>query len=354
MNPERLTLPSRFHEATFDSYRAQTSSQEEAVRTVKAFVETAQTVPTLGERMRQLFGKASLQPKGLYLVGPVGTGKTHLLASAYHALTPEVPCGFLHSNALFRLTEHPARFADRVADDCEVLCIDEIEIDDAANEARLVQVLQTLEQRGVRLLATSNVEPGEFLSNQIGPGRFRRFLRETFQEQYEVMYVGGEDYRRSQEKQRPGTGWIGDPDRVRPLIRAAYESDDRATRWLPFDELRRATTETPHRALMRRLLQAGALYVPGIRIHDTDDALRLLRVIDDLYIASGAPAFFFTASEPPERWFDPSAHAGIAQAIAEKFERTVSRIYDICDVRENRMEGWRGGGMKGWRDEGVR
>jgi cell division protein ZapE len=282
--------------------------------------------------MRRLFSQSSQQTKGLYLVGPVGTGKTHLLASAYHALHPDVPCGFLHSNALFRLKEHPARFAERVADACEVLCLDEIEIDDAANEARLVLVLQTLEQRGVRLLATSNVEPEQFLSNKVGPGRFRRFLRETFREQYEVLFVGGDDYRRMQKKTRPGKGWIGPEETAGAAIRQAYESDNRPTRWIPFTELRQATTDTPHPALMRTLLEPEALYVPNIRIFDTDDALRLLRIVDDLYLADRAPDFYFSAERPPEAWFDPSQHAGIAQAIAEKFERTVSRIYDMCQV----------------------
>jgi len=336
--PVDLNPPSRFDGATFASYRAQTSSQEDALRAVRQFVDHARTVPTLGQRMRRLFSRSSEQPKGLYLVGPVGTGKTHLLAAACHALTPDVPCGFLHSNALFRLREHPARFAESVADRCEVLCLDEVEIDDPANEARLVLVLQTLEQRGVRLLATSNVEPEQFLSNKIGPGRFRRFLRETFREQYRVLFVGGEDYRRTQNTTRPGHGWVGPPDATEPAIRADYERNGGAskkpTRWLSFDDLRRATTETPHPALMRSLLEPSRLYVPGIRIYDTDDALRLLRVIDDLYQASNPPAFYFSAESRPEAWFDPSAHAGIAQAVAEKFERTVSRIYDLCEVTE--------------------
>ena len=330
-----LSLPDRFSDATFDSYRTPSASQEEALRAVRQFVETARTVPTLGERMRHLFSRSSQQTKGLYLVGPVGTGKTHLLASAYHALNPEVPCGFLHSNALFRLNEHPGRFAERVADRCDVLCLDEIEIDDAANEARLVLVLQTLEQRGVRLLATSNVEPEQFLSNKVGPGRFRRFLRETFREQYEVLFVGGEDYRRGRDRSRPGRGWIGPETDVRKIIRSAYEKDSRRRRWLPFPELRDATTTTPHPTLMRSLKEPQALYVPDITIQDTDDALRLLRVVDDLYLAPDAPAFYFSSAVPPESWFNADVHAGIAKAIAEKFERTVSRLYDMCDVSKH-------------------
>jgi cell division protein ZapE len=274
-------------------------------------------------------------PQGLYLVGPVGTGKTHLLAATYHALTPEVPAAFLHASTLFRLTEHPTAFAARVADRARVVCLDEVEIDDAANEARLVLVLQHFEQRGVQLLATSNVEPEDFLANQIGPGRFRRFLRESFGGRYEVVFVGGEDYRRRQELARDGRGWIGPPEATRAALDAALaeaEAQGHAVQRLTFAELLHQATEVAHERLIERLAEADRLAVEGIAITGTDDALRLLRLIDALYTRPDAPALFFTAEAPPEAWFDPDAHAGLAKGIAEKFTRTVSRLYAMCEV----------------------
>ncbi|PSP71956.1 hypothetical protein BRC80_04305, partial [Halobacteriales archaeon QH_9_66_26] len=97
------------------------------------------------EHLKQLLGRTETsRPNGLYLVGPAGTGKTHLLAAVYNALTPAVSCAFLHSSTLFRQTVPPTAFAHRLADEHAVCCLDEVEIDDPANEMRLVQVLQTL------------------------------------------------------------------------------------------------------------------------------------------------------------------------------------------------------------------
>jgi cell division protein ZapE len=91
-------------------------------------------------------------------------------------------------------------------------------------------------------------------------------------------------------------------------------------------------TEVAHERLIERLAEADRLAVEGIAITGTDDALRLLRLIDALYTRPDAPALFFTAEAPPEAWFDPDAHAGLAKGIAEKFTRTVSRLYAMCEV----------------------
>ena len=45
------------------------------------------------------------------------------------------------------------------------------------------------------------------------------------------------------------------------------------------------------------------------------------------------------ASHPPDDWFAPAQHASIARAVAEKFERTVSRLHALCRVRKVEQEG---------------
>jgi cell division protein ZapE len=151
-----------------------------------------------------------------------------------------------------------------------------------------------------------------------------------------VVFVGGEDYRRQMELERPGRGWVGPPAATRALLDAALaaaEAEGLRTRRLTFGELLHLATEVAHDRLVEQLSAADRLAVEDIRITGTDDALRLLRLVDDLYTRPDAPALFFTAEAPPEAWFDPDAHAGLAQGIAEKFTRTVSRLYALCDVR---------------------
>ena len=329
-----MTLPERFRDATFESYEPQMPSQAEACRVAQRFVAEQRRVPSWTERLKHLLGTRNDDgPQGLYLVGPAGTGKTHLLAATYNALTPEVPCAFLHSSTLFRQTEPPDTFAHRLADQYAVCCLDEVEIDDPANEMRLAGVMKTLAARNVPLVATSNVEPEQYLATQLGDGRIQRFLRTEVREAYRVVPVRGDDYRRTREVQQSGQGWIGPSAPTRQAVREVAAEASGEVRWWTFEDLRRASTETAHTDLVEDLTALDHLFVEGISIENTDDAFRLLRLVDALYLHDDAPALYFTAAQPPDDWFAPEQHAGIAQAVAEKFERTVSRLHALCQLR---------------------
>ena len=260
-----MTLPERFHDATFESYEPQMPSQAKALRVAQGFVAEQQRVPPWTERIQRLFGATSEdQPQGLYLVGPAGTGKTHLLAATINALAPEVPCTFLHSSTLFRQTEPPDAFAHRLADRYSVCCLDEVEIDDPANEMRLAGLMKTLAARGVPLLATSNVEPEQYMATQLGDGRIQRFLQTEVRERYRVVGVNGGDYRRTQEVQQSGRGWIGPPEPTRRAMRQAQVDAAGASRWWSFAELHRATTETAHPKLIADLVTLDHFFVEGL------------------------------------------------------------------------------------------
>lgn len=323
--------PARFAETTFAQYQAQTPSQVEALEDARAFVDYIRQVQARQRGWRRWLPTRPPRWRGLYLVGPVGTGKTHLLAAMYHALTPEVPCAFLHSSALFRTTTHPEEQAAALAESYGALCLDEVELDDPANEARLVLFLKALDDHGVMLLATSNVEPDRFLASTYGNDRFRRFLHEEFQQVYRITFVGGDDYRRSQAT--PGQAWIGPAAATRPAMRSTFDGDDRSARWLSFETLLHEATETEHTRLVGRLSHFEALYIEDIRIRHTDDALRLLRLIDDLYLRPAPPILYFTARQEPDAWFRPEEQQrGLQRGVAEKFTRTISRLYALCRI----------------------
>lgn len=344
--PSSFALPPRFADATFAGYEPQSAGQAKALAITRQFVERQRAstarAPSWAvswiQGVRRWITGTEEASQGLYLIGPPGTGKTHLLAATYRALTPQVSCAFLHSSTLFRQTEPPAAFAHRLADRFAVCCLDEMEIDDPANEMRLATVMNTLSERGVPLLATSNIEPGEHLSREFSGGRFQRFLRRSFREQYRLVYVDGTDYRRTREAHPPddhatGRGWIGPPALTRRAMEAVHRSASGSVRWWTFEDLRTATTQTAHPTLMDNLSALDHLFLEGISIRNTDDAFRLLRVVDALYLQADAPTLHFTARQPPEAWFAPEDHNGVAGAVAEKFGRTVSRLHALCDIR---------------------
>lgn len=333
-----LIPPARFDDARFRLYRPQAEAQAEALEKARTFVRLAR----VRYKRPGWFGLAPQRKTGLrgglYLVGPVGTGKTHLLASIYHALTdPEtpgaepVPCAFTHSSALFRSTLTPEAYAETVASGARVLCVDEIELDDPAQEVRLIGVLRALREHRVTLAATSNADPDALIEGAaFGNERLARFIREEFESRYHVVLVPGEDFRQRLDK--PGRAWVGPLAHASAAMREAFDAEAEPKRWLAFADLLALTESTERQRLAADLGRLDALFLDGVAITHTDDALRLLRVVDDLYGTPDPPVLYFTSQTAPADWFDPSQHAGLARGIAEKFSRTVSRMTSLAEV----------------------
>jgi len=335
--PPSLAPPDRFARATFASYQASTASQRDALTAARAFTNQLKARPSLSERVRRFF-TSSTDPteQGLYFVGPVGTGKTHLIAAMYHALHPEVSCAFLHASTLFRSTVRPAHYAAALAERCDVLCLDEVEIDDPANEARLVLVLRALEEHGVKLLTTSNVKPEQFMANRMGSGRFERFLQKQFTERYRLVFVGGDDYRlrATNGRDAKGKGWIGPRDSAHRALQDSYRRCTGDRLWLSFDAFRDASRSTAHDQLLAHLTSYDHLFIADVQVQDTDDALRLLRVVDELYVRPDAPQLYLSFETPPAQWFHATDQGeGIAGDVAKKFARTTSRLHALCDIK---------------------
>lgn len=327
-------VPERFARATFASYEPQHPTQVKAIRRAQAYAHrvAAHARRSWWQRLSDALRPTAHASQGLYVVGPVGVGKTHLLAALYHELSrQDLSAAFLHSSQLFRDPRPPTVLARQIAAQYPVCCLDEVELDDPANEVRLVRFLQALSEAGGILMATSNVEPEHFLSSMVGTDRFQHFLQEQFRQTYEVIVVDGDDYRRQLEK--PGHAWVGAATESRAAMQATYDAVMGPKQWFEAEALLAATETTPHSHLMDSLLALDALFIHAITVTSTDAALRLLRVVDALYTADEAPVLYFTTAVPPALWFTAEAqHSKMAQGIAEKFNRTISRLYAMCTI----------------------
>ena len=190
-----MVPPSTFDEVSFDSYLPSPDqpSQKAALAAARDFAERARKVRGGPKRglLRRKAGPA--QGIGLYLDGGFGVGKTHLLASIYHALPgPKAFATFVELtqlvgalgfiNTVERLSEH------------SVICIDEFELDDPGDTMLVSRLLTELSAKGVSIATTSNTLPG-----QLGEGRFaaQDFLREIrkLSAIFESVRVDGPDYR---------------------------------------------------------------------------------------------------------------------------------------------------------------
>ncbi|MET7799544.1 cell division protein ZapE [Streptomyces decoyicus] len=195
-----MVPPPRFQGARFDTYLPDPNqpSQSEAVQVLSDFAESIDA-GRAGPGKRRWFAKKPAAPKGprgVYLDGGYGVGKTHLLASLWHA-TP-APAEHKAFGTFVELTNLVGALGFqqtvRTLGEHKLLCIDEFELDDPGDTVLVSTLLGKLVDAGVALAATSNTLPGK-----LGEGRFAAadFLREIqgLSAQFRPLRIDGEDYR---------------------------------------------------------------------------------------------------------------------------------------------------------------
>lgn len=143
--------------------------------------------------------------KGLYLWGGVGRGKTFLMDSFYEAL-PETRKLRMHFHRFMHrvqadLKKHRGQpdplslVTRRFASEARVLCFDEFFVSDIADAMILAGLLKGFFDRGITLVATSNIPPDELYRDGLQRARFLPAI-ELLTRYTDIVEVdGGEDYR---------------------------------------------------------------------------------------------------------------------------------------------------------------
>jgi cell division protein ZapE len=194
-----LVPPPRFDRVRFDTYvpNPDEPSQAAAVLAAQAFADRiTASAAARPSRLRALFrGGAAADDgrRGRYFDGGFGVGKTHLLASLWHAVPgPRAYGTFVEvTNVVGALgfAEAVRRLAG-----FRFLAVDEFELDDPGDTMLVTRLLDELMSAGVFVAATSNTLP-----DKLGEGRFAAedFLREihSLAARFEVIRVDGPDYR---------------------------------------------------------------------------------------------------------------------------------------------------------------
>jgi len=146
-------------------------------------------------------------PKGLYLYGGVGRGKT-MLMDLFHETVSFTPRKRVHFHSFMQQVHAAiARWrkavegdpipaaAMEIAREAMLLCIDEFQVNDIADAMILGRLFSALFNEGVVIVATSNTAPDDLYEDGLNRGLFLPFI-DLLKKRMEVLHFDGDrDYR---------------------------------------------------------------------------------------------------------------------------------------------------------------
>ncbi|MFT6332531.1 MAG: cell division protein ZapE [Lentimonas sp.] len=175
---------------------------------LKANLEELLSKNTILLKIKRIFGKTQTI-KSLYIYGKVGRGKSMLMKNFFDEIPPEKRIYF-HFNEFMQIIhqelfiarkegahQNPiARAVKKVIGKAEILCFDEMQVEDVADAMILRTVFSYFVKNNIALVLTSNCHPLELYENGLQRNLFLKFVNETLLENFEVLNLDGEtDYR---------------------------------------------------------------------------------------------------------------------------------------------------------------
>jgi cell division protein ZapE len=312
----------------------------------------------------RLFGmKAAEPPRGLYVYGAVGRGKTMLMdmffdvvqtslkrRAHFHAFMADVHAR-LHQwrQALKRgevTGDDPiAPVATELAREASLLCFDEFAVRDIADAMILGRLFTALLAAGVVVVTTSNVAPDDLYKDGLNRALFLPFIA-LLKERLEIVELTARaDYRLEKLKRAPVyytplgpnadaaldaaflalTGHKhGEPARIEILGRHldAPQAIDGVARF-DFDALcRRPLGSTDYLKIAQRFHTIIIDRIPRLSESERNEARRFITLIDALY--DMRVKLIAAAAGEPE-----TLYAGGDGAEGFEFARAASRLYEM-------------------------
>ena len=301
-------------------------------------------------------------PRGVYLWGGVGRGKSFLMDSFYSCV-PLVRKQRVHFHHFMRDVHRSLdalkgqanpldRLAERIARRARLICFDEMHVNDVADAMILERLLARTLDLGVVYCMTSNYHPDELYQDGLKRADFLPAIR-FLKERLDVVQVdGGVDYRlRAFERSRTYVTPLG-PEADASLLEAfrnvaetgeethpleiegrkiPYRRRAGGVVWFDFAVIcGRGRSQLDYLQLAQEFHTVMAADVPRLGPERLDEARRFTLLVDVFY--DKRVKLFVSAEAPPEQLLlteEETAAEPRARAMRLEFERTVSRLLEM-------------------------
>ena len=322
-------------------------------RLQRLFAEWSAYKARRSSALRRLLLKPPL-PKGVYLWGGVGRGKSFLM-DAFYLCVPLVRKRRVHFHHFMREVhreldevkgaEDPiAELAARTARRYRLVCFDEFHVADIADAMILGRYLAQALERGVEFVMTSNYHPDRLYADGLQRERFLPAI-ELIKSRLDVIEVdNGTDYRRlkmerlkvyhtgpqSEAELARIFGEIADVAEERQPLdvegrRIAYRKRAGGVVWFDFAVLCGGPRSyADYVDLCKRFHTVILSGVPRMSARQADAARRFTWLVDVFY--DERVKLVLSAEAQPEGIF---IEGGDARTAAAEFQRTVSRLHEM-------------------------
>jgi cell division protein ZapE len=356
-----MTVLEMYQEALRRRGFEQDASQHAAVgRLQQLYEEWSDYKRQRGTALRRLIVHPPL-PRGVYLWGPVGRGKTFLMDSFYRCL-PLVRRRRVHFHHFMRDVHRELHelkgtvdpldaLAGRIAKRYRLICFDEIALSDVADALILGRLLGRTLEKGVVYCMTSNYHPDELYKGGLKREDFLPAI-ELIKSKLDVIPVdGGVDYRRRALQQVKVYHAPLEPETDGALMQAfrrlaeveeerheldvegrviPYRHRAGGVVWFDFKVICGwGRSQNDYIDLAKRFHAVVVSGVPRMSLEQADAARRFTLLVDVFY--DQRVKLILSAEAAPDQLLLRGSRSGDAQlqAMIFQFNRTASRLAEM-------------------------